>query len=378
MVHSNETVNAIDGEELMKKLWRFVAAAIVGLTLLPAIAGSVIAAERVLYTGAFQNGDGDHQGTGSAEVVKQDDDKLVVRLSEDFASDDGPVLWVMLSPSADGYAEGAVSLGDIKSLTGSSDYDVPDEAEITDYKSVIIWCDEFSVLFALAPLERPDSETTVLTADIIGTDEDHEEAGTAEIIEVGENAHVLRLNDDFSVRKGGHKRVYLSPSSMGLSDGAVDLGNLRRGKGESEYDIPENADLTKFKIVVIYDPEAEVDYAAGALKKPFDSVVVSSGAFQSGEQNYTGSGGTEIVEVAEETYVVRFLDDFVVSGGPALSVYLSPTNYYDDAAIFLGPLLAETGAQEYRIPPTANIDDFQSVIVWCDEFSVLFTVALLT
>jgi Electron transfer DM13 len=361
----------------MKKLWRLVAAAIVALTLIPAIAESAIAAERVLYTGAFQDGDGDHEGAGSAEVIKQEDDSLVVRLSDDFASDDGPVLWVMLSPNPDGYGEGAVSLGEIKNLTGPSEYVIPDDVEIVDFMSVIIWCEEFSVLFAVAPLERPDTETTILTADMIGSDADHEEAGTAEIIEVGENARVLRFNDDFSVRKGGHKRVYLSPSSMGLSDGAVDLGNLRRGKGESEYDIPENADLTKFKIVVIFDPEEEVDYAAGALKEPFDPVVVSSGAFQAGEQNYTGSGGAEIVEVAEKSYVVRFLDDFVVSRGPALSVYLSPTNYYDDAAIFLGPLLAETGAQEYRIPPSANIDDFQSVIVWCDEFSVLFTVALL-
>jgi Electron transfer DM13 len=88
-------------------------------------------------------------------------------------------------------------------------------------------------------------------------------------------------------------------------------------------------------------------------------------------------GGAEIVQVAEESHVVRFLDDFVVSGGPALSVFLSPTNYYDDAAIFLGPLLEETGAQEYRFPPTANFDDFQSVIIWCDDFSVLFSVALL-
>ena len=330
--------------------------------------------ERVLFEGAFHDADDRHHGSGSVEVLRHEDDSTTVQLGDDFTTDDGPDLFVVLSPSAEGYADGALTLGALASVSGTSEYDVPDDVIVADFRSVLIWCEEFSVLFAVAPLERPATEKTVLTASLI--DGEAEPAGNSEIVQVGEDFYVVRLGDDFSVRKGGSKRVYLSPSAMGVTEGALDLGRLRRGKGSSEYDVPAGTDLEEFRNVVIFDPEEEVEYAAGALKEPFEPITVASGSFQAGEQNYTGSGTAEIVEVAEDSYVVRFTEDFVVSGGPALSVYLSPTNYFDDAALFMGPLLAEAGAQEYRIPPTANIDDYQSVIIWCDEFSVLFTFAV--
>lgn len=71
---------------------------------------------------------------------------------EDFAVRNGPDLYVYLSPSPDGYADGAVEIGRLKADRGNQNYEVPPAADVTRAASVVIWCREFSVLFATAPL----------------------------------------------------------------------------------------------------------------------------------------------------------------------------------------------------------------------------------
>jgi hypothetical protein len=76
-----------------------------------------------------------------------------VRL-EDFAVRNGPDLYVYLSPAADGYAGGAIELGRLKADRGNQNYDVPPGAlaQPAIAASVVIWCKQFSHLFATAPL----------------------------------------------------------------------------------------------------------------------------------------------------------------------------------------------------------------------------------
>ncbi len=77
----------------------------------------------------------------------------MVRL-ENFAVRNGPDLFVYLSPSADGYADGAIELGRLKADTGNQNYAVPAGALDNPDRvaSVVIWCKQFSHLFATAPL----------------------------------------------------------------------------------------------------------------------------------------------------------------------------------------------------------------------------------
>ena len=73
---------------------------------------------------------------------------------EDFAVRNGPDLYVYLSPSADGYADDAIELGTVKADPGNQNYAVPAGA-LTDQAraaSVVIWCKQFSHLFATAAL----------------------------------------------------------------------------------------------------------------------------------------------------------------------------------------------------------------------------------
>ncbi len=72
---------------------------------------------------------------------------------EDFAVRNGPDLYVYLSPRADGYAKGAIELGRLRATDGSFNTKVPDGTDVSGAKSVVVWCKQFSVLFAVARFE---------------------------------------------------------------------------------------------------------------------------------------------------------------------------------------------------------------------------------
>ena len=107
----------------------------------------------VALSGPFHGSDDFHFGRGTARLIETSPGVFVVRL-EGFAVRNGPDLYVYLSPSADGYANGAIELGKLKADTGNQNYAVP--AGVLDEParaaSVVIWCKQFSHLFATAPL----------------------------------------------------------------------------------------------------------------------------------------------------------------------------------------------------------------------------------
>jgi len=104
-------------------------------------------------TGTFHGSDDFHFGRGTARLIEVAPGRFVVRL-EAFAVRNGPDLYVYLSPSPNGYAAGAIELGRLKADTGNQNYPVP-AGVLTDptaAASVVIWCKQFSHLFATAPL----------------------------------------------------------------------------------------------------------------------------------------------------------------------------------------------------------------------------------
>ena len=113
-----------------------------------------VAETAALLLGSFQGADEFHFGRGDAELVETDGGSIVLRLT-DFSVLNGPDLHVYLSPSPDGYAEGAIDLGPLKATDGSFSYDVPDGVELADVRSVVIWCVPFGVQFAHATLTAP-------------------------------------------------------------------------------------------------------------------------------------------------------------------------------------------------------------------------------
>jgi hypothetical protein len=113
-------------------------------------------AGKALLEGSFKGVDKFHTGSGIASIVK-DGDHAQVKLSN-FSSTAGPDLEVWLvsvEPKRDGDVTKAkyLSLGKLKSTSGDQVYSIPAGTDLTQYKSVVIWCKAFSVLFSSAGLK---------------------------------------------------------------------------------------------------------------------------------------------------------------------------------------------------------------------------------
>ena len=101
--------------------------------------------------GSFMGADEFHFGRGAARLIETAPGSFTVRL-ERFAVRNGPDLYVYLSPVADDYADGVIELGRLKADRGNQNYVVPAGVDVDRVASVVIWCKQFSVLFATAPL----------------------------------------------------------------------------------------------------------------------------------------------------------------------------------------------------------------------------------
>ena len=98
-----------------------------------------------------------HEGEGKATVYRLADGSRVLRL-EDFFVLNGPDLHVWLvpvDPLPNGFGltiEGYTDLGRLKGNVGDQNYDIPADLDLSQFKSVVIWCEPFGVPFAAAPL----------------------------------------------------------------------------------------------------------------------------------------------------------------------------------------------------------------------------------
>jgi hypothetical protein len=105
----------------------------------------------VARSGVFSGADEFHFGSGTALLIESAPGSYVLRF-EDFSVRNGPDLHVYLSTAQDGLGTGSLDLGSLKATDGAFNYDVPPGVDIAIYQSVVIWCEPFAVLFAVAPL----------------------------------------------------------------------------------------------------------------------------------------------------------------------------------------------------------------------------------
>jgi hypothetical protein len=111
----------------------------------------------VLAQGRFIDGDPGHNGEGTARLIRGPDGALTLRF-EDFSVTNGPDLFVILGTDpagsrASAAAADALNLGRLKATDGNVNYAVPDGTDTTRFRSVIIYCRAFRVVFAVATLE---------------------------------------------------------------------------------------------------------------------------------------------------------------------------------------------------------------------------------
>lgn len=106
----------------------------------------------IVASGSFHGSDDFHFGRGTATIVETAPGRYRLRFA-DFSVRNGPDLYVYLSPSADGYADGSLELGKLKATDGAFGYDLPAGTDPADFASAVVWCKQFSHLFATASLD---------------------------------------------------------------------------------------------------------------------------------------------------------------------------------------------------------------------------------
>jgi Electron transfer DM13 len=94
-------------------------------------------------------GDGTHNAEGVAKEISTEDGRKFVRF-ENFKVTNGPDLYVYLA--TDQSASDFVDIGKLKANNGNQNYEIPDGTDLGKYKTVVIWCKAFSVLFGSAEL----------------------------------------------------------------------------------------------------------------------------------------------------------------------------------------------------------------------------------
>jgi hypothetical protein len=122
-------------------------------------------------------------------------------------------------------------------------------------------------------------------------------------------------------------------------------------------------------------PQSSV-HATPPIVAQAQSIAIESGTFVAGETPTTGTARI----VVENGHRYLELDAAFSTGnmGPDLHVLLDNTNRppqsYENlgSVVNLGKLQNYSGAQRYPIPDAINLDNFQSVVIWCRMANAIF------
>ncbi|KAA3660734.1 MAG: hypothetical protein DWQ04_18575 [Chloroflexi bacterium] len=110
-------------------------------------------------------------------------------------------------------------------------------------------------------------------------------------------------------------------------------------------------------------------------------VQVAAGEFVDADSFHLGEGTAVIFQQNDER-VLRF-EEFSVTNGPDLHVILTkhpaPASRSDvgEDYIDLGAIKGNIGNQNYEIPADVDLSDYQSVVIYCVPFHVVFSTATL-
>jgi hypothetical protein len=110
----------------------------------------------VVAEGALRGVKGHDVRGGTAQLHRLADGSHVLRLDE-LDAQNGPDLHVYLSAApadgdSDAHDDDYVEVGTLRGNIGSSNYAVPRSVDLDRYRTAVIWCERFSVGFAVARL----------------------------------------------------------------------------------------------------------------------------------------------------------------------------------------------------------------------------------
>jgi hypothetical protein len=212
----------------------------------------------------------------------------------------------------------------------------------------------------------------------------HETGGTAGIYEVN-GKRVLRLTD-FKTSNGPDVHVYLVAAPNAMDDatvkkaGFLDLGSMKGNMGDQNYDVPADADLSKYQSVTIWCARFNVNFGTAPLSdtQPAGPRQLAMGQFKGYAHETEGTAGVFDVDGKR---VLR-LTNFKTSNGPDVHVYLvaAPNAMDNDTVkragfVDLGSMKGNVGDQNYDVPNNVDLAKYQAVTIWCARFDVNFATA---
>ncbi len=108
--------------------------------------------------GSFVGADSSHKGEGRATLYRSPSGQSILRFTG-FNVTPGPDLkvWLVARPavasSSDVSEAETLDLGVLKGTIGDQNYVVPSDLDLDRYRTVVVWCEAFGVLFAAASFE---------------------------------------------------------------------------------------------------------------------------------------------------------------------------------------------------------------------------------
>lgn len=119
-----------------------------------------------------------------------------------------------------------------------------------------------------------------------------------------------------------------------------------------------------------------VDEPTGKPKpKPTKPIMLAAGALV-GADGHAASGKVTLIREPDGRRRLT-LTNFDADPGPQVVVYLSPTEEKTDDVVELGGLKGNIGNQQYRIPDSADLKRFDTLILWCVPFTTRIAFAAL-
>lgn len=86
---------------------------------------------------------------------------------------------------------------------------------------------------------------------------------------------------------------------------------------------------------------------------------------------HNAEGRVVVIPLGDDGRSILRLEDFKSTNGPDLYVYLSTDKAASDF-VNLGRLKGNMGNQNYEIPEGTDLEKYDTVLIWCKAFSVLF------
>ena len=102
-------------------------------------------------------------------------------------------------------------------------------------------------------------------------------------------------------------------------------------------------------------------------------VLALRGSFAGFDRIHYGSGNVSVLQVGGK-HIVRFEENFDVANGPDLVVGFGKDGKYVKGSE-IGNLKGNIGSQNYEVPATISLEDYNEVWIWCRAFSVGFAKA---